>query len=50
MKFLPKVGLGPVPKWFYFGDDLDFDFHSDLEVAVAQQGRFALKSTVAQKR
>ena len=50
--FLPKVGLGLFSRWFYFGalDVIYIDLHWHLEVTLAQQGHFGMKSTVAQKR
>jgi len=48
-EILPKVGLGPFSRWFHFGGDLDW-LHCHLEVTVAQQNHFGIKSTAAQKR
>jgi len=48
MKFLLKVNLGRISRWFK--DVIQSDLHCHLEVTVAQQGHFGIKSTVMQKR
>ena len=49
MQFLSKVGHGPVSSDFIL-EVIRVDLHCHLEVTVAQQGRFGIKSTAAQKR
>ena len=48
--FLPKVGLGLVCQGGFILEVIQIDLHCHLEVTVAQQGHFGIKSTVAQKR
>ena len=51
LKFLSKLALGPISRRFHLQViRITVNLHCHLEVTVAKQGHFGLKSTVAQKR
>jgi len=50
MKFLLKVGLGPLSKSDFFLEVIRIGLHCNLEVTVDKQGHIGIESTVAQRR